>query len=60
MFADVEELVLCPYPFCDLVLHDESVVLEEVDISDVAVFHAEMDGLVCLQILDVVYDRNLL
>lgn len=60
MFADVEELVLGSLPFCDLVLHDESVVLEEVDISDVAIFHAEVDGLIRLQVLDVVYDRNLL
>lgn len=60
MFADVEEFVLCSLTFCDFVLHDESVVLEEVDVSDVAVFHAEVDGLIRFQVLDVVYDRDLL
>lgn len=60
MFADVEELVLGSYALCDFVLHDEPVVLEEVDISDVAVFHSKMDGLIGFQVLDVVYDRHLL
>jgi hypothetical protein len=49
--ADVEQLVLGLRALEDLVLEDVPVVLEEVDVADVAGTHAEVHGLVGLQVL---------
>lgn len=51
MASDVEEFVLDTLPFEDLVFEDVAVVLEEVDVTDVAVTHAEVHWLVTLCVL---------
>lgn len=55
MFAHIKQFVLDPLPLQYLVLEDVAIVLEEVDIPDIAIAHAEVHWLVALRVFYVLH-----